>query len=277
MNVGIAGLGLIGGSAAKAYALSGHRILAYDIDKDILSFSMLDRVVSDVLDERNISECDLILLAIYPEAAAEYFEEMAPYIRKDSMVIDLCGTKEYICSVGFDLAEKYGFTYVGGHPMAGTHHSGFRASRADLFNGAPMVIVPPVYDDIALLDRVKSILQPMGLGSISVTTAAMHDKIIAFTSQLAHVVSSAYIKSPTAQNHTGFSAGSYLDLTRVALLNPKMWSQLFMENSRNLVFEIDCLIDNLTKYKKAILSGDKKELTDLLAEGSRIKKELDGE
>ena len=277
MTVGIVGLGLIGGSAAKAYAYAGHRVLGYDCDESMLSFAELAGAVSDSLNEKNMAQCELLLIAIYPEAAAEYLRKMAPHIVRETLVIDLCGTKELICETGFKLAEEYGFTYAGGHPMAGTHRSGFKASRPDLFRGAPMVIVPPVYDNMNLLDRIKAALEPMGFGSISVTTASEHDRVIAFTSQLAHVVSSAYIKSPTAQKHTGFSAGSYKDMTRVALLNPEMWSELFLENSDNLTSEIDCIIDSLTQYRDAIASGDRNSLVELLAEGSRIKKEIDGE
>lgn len=275
MKVGVAGLGLIGGSAARAYTISSHEVLGYDLDESIVSFAELSGVLSGRLDEKNIGECDLILIAIYPQGAVEYFKKMAPLISANALVIDLCGTKRYICKVGFELAERYGFTYVGGHPMAGTHRSGFKASRADLFKGAPMVIVPPGYDDMDLLTRIQEAIKPMGFGSISVTTASHHDKLIAFTSQLAHVVSSAYIKSPTAREHMGFSAGSYKDLTRVARLNPEMWAQLFLENVDNLTFEIENMIENLEKYKEAISSQNKEELMALLEEGSRIKEELD--
>lgn len=276
MTVGIVGLGLIGGSCAKAYALAGHKVLGIDIDEAVLSFAKLDTAVTDTLSRENIGECDLILIAVYPKAAAMYLEKEAPFIDKNSLVIDFCGTKERICEVGFKVAKKYGFTYAGGHPMAGTHHSGFKYSHADLFKGQPMVIVPSVYDDMELLERIASALSPMKFGGISVTTAKEHDRIIAFTSQLAHVVSNAYVKSPTAKVHSGFSAGSYQDLTRVARLNPLMWSQLFLENSSNLIFEIDCIIKNLNRYKEAILKKDADSIISLLEEGSRIKAEIDG-
>lgn len=275
MKVAVSGLGLIGGSAAKAYSMASHEVFGYDIDESVVSFAELSGVLSGRLDEKNIGECSLILIAIYPEGAAEYFKKMAPFISRSALVIDLCGTKRFICHLGFRLAEKYGFTYVGGHPMAGTHRSGFKASRADLFKGAPMVIVPPGYDDMNLFSRVQEAIKPMGFGSISVTTASQHDKLIAFTSQLAHVVSSAYIKSPTAREHMGFSAGSYRDLTRVARLNPEMWAQLFLENGDNLTFEIENMMKNLEKYKDAISSCNKEELIALLEEGYRIKEELD--
>ena len=138
-----------------------------------------------------------------------------------------------------------------------------------------MVIVPPEYDDVTLLDRIKTLLAPAGFGSITVTTAEAHDEVIAFTSQLAHVVSGAYIKSPTSRNHRGLSAGSYKDMTRVARLNPEMWTELFMENKENLMREISTLIDHLDEYRAALANNDRETLTRLLAEGAAIKAEID--
>ena len=160
--------------------------------------------------------------------------------------------------------------------MAGTHFSGFKYSRADLFDGAPMVLVPPAFDDIRLLDRAKKLLEPVGFGRVSITSAQEHDKRIAFTSQMAHIISNAYIKSPTARQHDGFSAGSYKDLTRVAWLNPDMWAELFLENRENLLFELGTLIEDLTKYKDAIERNDFGTLRQLLDDGRRIKEEVDG-
>ena len=160
--------------------------------------------------------------------------------------------------------------------MSGTHFSGFKYSRADLFDGAPMVLVPPAFDDIRLLDRAKKLLEPVGFGRVSITSAQAHDKRIAFTSQMAHIISNAYIKSPTARQHDGFSAGSYKDLTRVAWLNPDMWAELFLENRENLLFELGTLIEDLTKYKDAIERNDFGTLRQLLDDGRRIKEEVDG-
>ena len=276
MTVGLLGLGLIGGSLARAYALEGHRVLCFDRDTSMLSFAMLAGAVEAPLTQENIPECDLILLAIYPEGSATWLQENASYIRKDSLVIDCCGVKQEICSRCFPLAEQYGFTFIGGHPMAGTQFSGFKYSRVDLFCNAPMVLVPPRFDDIELLEQAKKALSPCHFGSFSVTTAEEHDKMIAFTSQMPHIVSNAFIKSPTALNHKGFSAGSYKDLTRVAWLNPQMWAELFLENRDNLISELDTLIDNLTKYRVAIEENDHPTLVSLLDEGKRRKEEVDG-
>ena len=160
--------------------------------------------------------------------------------------------------------------------MAGTQFSGFKYSRANLFNGAPMVLVPPRFDDMDLLDKIKSALAPCGFGSFSVTTAREHDRLIAFTSQMPHVISNAFIKSPTASSHKGFSAGSYKDLTRVAWLNAPMWAELCMENRENMLFELDSYIKNLQAYQTALENRDLDALTVLLEEGKRRKEEVDG-
>ena len=277
MNVGIAGLGLIGGSLAKSYKKrSDAKILAADKDKTVVEFAKIYGAVDEELTKENVGTCDLVLIALYPAAAVEYLREIAPYVNKNAVVIDCCGIKREICEVGFRLAEEYGFTFAGGHPMAGTHHSGFRASTADLFEGECMVIVPAVYDDILYLDRIKTLLLPAGFGSISVTTAQKHDEIIAFTSQMAHIVSNAYIKSPTAREQKGFSAGSYKDLTRVAWLNPTMWAELFISNKDCVLKELDILIGELGKYRKAVAEENLPELIEILDEGRKRKEEVDG-
>ena len=276
MNVGILGLGLIGGSLARAYAMDGHTVYAIQRDESMLSFAMLAGAVHGRLNEETIPQCDLILLAIYPDGSASWLERNAHLISKEALVIDCCGIKKEICQRCFPLAKKYGFTFVGGHPMAGSQFSGFKYSRANLFQGQPMVLVPPVFDDMQLLDRVKQALNPCQFGSFSVTTAEEHDRMIAFTSQMPHILSNAFIKSPTAQNHKGFSAGSYKDLTRVAWLNAPMWAELFMENRENVLFELDYYINSLTAYRTAIENQDMNTLTALLEEGKKRKEEVDG-
>ncbi len=280
MKIGICGLGLIGGSMAKAYAEARGEnpdlyLYGYDRDEATMKTARTE-VLDGILDDETVPLCDLILIALRPEAAAEYMKKIAPMLPPEAVVIDLCGTKKHICEIGFSLAEQYGYTYVGGHPMAGTQYSGYEHSRANLFRNAPMVIVPPeVYDD-GLIPRVKGMLAPVGFGRFTVTTADYHDRQIAFTSQLAHVVSNAYIKSPTARAHKGFSAGSYKDLTRVAWLNEQMWTELFLENRDPLLFEIDTIIHSLGEYRDAIRDGDEKKLCALLRDGRIAKEQVDG-
>lgn len=270
--VGVVGLGLIGGSIAKAYKEAGWTVYGYDIDSTIIEFAKLEGVLDNDLNTKTLAKCQIVHIATYPDAAIGYMTEHAEEFPKNCLVMDDCGTKRKVCKTGFALAEKYGYTYVGGHPMAGTKFSGYKYSRASMFNGAPMVIVPPRRDDITFYDHIKTMLEPMKLKKMMFTTADEHDRVIAFTSQLAHVVSNAYVKSPSAQMQEGFSAGSFKDLTRVAWLNETMWTELFLENRDNLIFEIDTIIKNLTDYKKAMEANDDVALKQLLKEG-RIAKE----
>lgn len=276
MTVGIIGLGLIGGSMARAYKKSGFTVLGCDTNDVVLSWAKLNGIADENLTKDNIHDCDLILLAITPKSAAKWLEDNAPSIAKTTLVMDLCGTKRYICSVGFALAEKYGFTFVGAHPMAGSHIGGIKNSRADLFKDETAVLVPPCRDDIALFDRAKKALAPAGFARYTFTTADAHDEMIAYTSQLAHVVSNAFVKSPRAQTHSGISAGSYRDLTRVAQLDVNMWTELFLENHDNLSNELGLIIGSLQEYKDAIDSGNAELLAELLQAGVDAKEKADG-
>ncbi len=277
MTIGIVGLGLIGGSLAKAYKRKeGITVLGCARTQSTMEFARLAEAIDGILTPDRLGECDLVLLAAFPETCMEYMQENADRFSKTGIVMDCCGTKQRICELGFRLAEEHGFTFVGGHPMAGTHNSGFKYARDDLYKGAPMVIVPPMFDNIAFLQRIKDLLAPVGFGRISVTTAQAHDEMIAFTSQMCHIVSNAYIKSPTAGRHKGFSAGSYKDLTRVAWLNPDMWSELCLENSEALLGELDFFIASLQEYRAAIAENDYDTLRKLLNDGKIRKEQIDG-
>ena len=277
MTVGVIGLGLIGGSLAKAYKSSGQAVvLGYDLDTSTKDFALMSGVLDDTLTREKMAACDLILLAIPPRAVVRFIREHADDFGPRPMLIDCAGTKRVVCEAVFLLAKEHGFTFLGGHPMAGSHHSGFKYSRSNLFVGAPMVLVPPTYDDILLLDRAKTMLAPAGFGHISVTTAADHDRMIAFTSQLAHIVSNAYIQSPTAGSHKGFSAGSYQDMTRVAWLDADMWTELFLENDDYLLGELDTIISCLQQFRTSIADGDADTLRARLNYGKHRKEEVDG-
>lgn len=282
---GIVGLGLIGGSFARGYAQAGIRVLAWDPDEDVMVAASMGTVSGELNDE-TLGECDIIVLACYPEACIEWLEAHAQALADATdteaimgpVVIDTVGIKGIVCERAFNLARENGFYFVGAHPMAGTQFSGYAHSRADLFEGAPLVLVPPTVDDslkLELLSQVREMVRPLGFGKFSVTSAEEHDHVIAFTSQLAHVVSNAYVKSPTAQEHHGFSAGSYRDLTRVAHLNASMWAELMTDNAQYLSQELTYLIDSLAAYRDALEKKDEGQLEELLAEGDRIKRVLD--
>lgn len=278
ITVGVVGLGLIGASFCKAYKANEPEAVVYGWNRTTSTVQMakMQGVIDDELTDDNLGSCDLVILSLYPEASAKWIEDHKKSFNKNGIVTDACGTKRYICEKASKIAEEEGFTFVGCHPMAGTKFSGMAHSRADMYEGAPMVVVPPVFDDISLLERVKKLFAPCGFGSFHVSHADEHDRMIAFTSQMPHLVSNAYIKSPNSRNHDGFSAGSYKDMTRVAWLNPTMWTQLFLENKDNLIFEIDNLQMELSKYKEALVNDDYDGLIALLDEGRKIKEEVDG-
>ena len=275
MKIAVVGLGLIGGSMAKAFMnIEGAEVLGYDRDDVTMARAKLEGVTHGAMTKDNIGQCDYVFVALYPQATEEFLKEYAPHISKQAIVIDCGGTKRGICETGFKMAKKHGFCFMGGHPMAGTHFSGFKYSRASMFANAAMILVPAKNETIDVLQKVKNLLVEIGFKSVTISSAEEHDRIIAYTSQLAHSVSNAYVKSPNARVHKGFSAGSYRDLTRVAKLNPRMWTELFLENSDNIAFEIDNIIAELQKYSDAIKAGDEEKLEALLAEGTKIKESI---
>lgn len=281
-TVGIVGLGLIGASFAKGYKAatkSGEyniKVLGYDIDSSVVLMGKISDTIDDELTPDRLVDCDIVVISVYPQACLDYMETNKDKFRKGGLVIDTCGNKRIVCDDAFKIANESGFTFVGCHPMAGTKYSGMAHAKATMFKGAPMVLVPEKFDDMEFIDYVKGYLEPLQFGSYCLSHADNHDHMIAFTSQMAHLVSNAYIKSPTAKSHKGFSAGSYKDMTRVAWLNPQMWCELFFENKDYLVEEIDILINEMIKYKEALVEDNREEMIRLLDEGRRIKEEVDG-
>lgn len=275
MKIGICGLGLIGGSLAKAYKRADVTVYGYDINPAVTDYAVMAKIIDKPLNDETVSECDYIFVALYPEGVVKYVKSIAPFVKRDTVVVDLCGTKMNVCPACFEIAAEYGFNFVGGHPMAGTQFSGLKNAKETLFDGATMILVPKPDEDLHLLARLKDALVTAGFGSVTLSTAQIHDVNIAYTSQLAHVVSNAYVKSPRSKVHKGFSAGSYKDLTRVAWLNEKMWTELFMANSENLITEIDLIVENLKKYSDALKAGDAQQIEELLREGRLMKEAVD--
>lgn len=278
MKIGIIGLGLIGGSMAKAIRLNtDHYVLGTDIDKSIVTKAKIIEAINEELTEQNIGECDMLILALYPDATVATVKKYAHLIKKGAYLIDCGGVKEKVCDHIPELAKENGFIFVGGHPMAGIEKIGFRYSNAEIFTEASMILTPDDTVKIEDLSNIKIFFLSIGFGKITVKTAKDHDRIIAYTSQLAHVLSNAYVKSETAKEHKGLSAGSFKDLTRVAYLNEAMWTELFLENKKNLITEISGLIDHLSEYKIALENDDADELKALLKNGRELKEALDND
>lgn len=277
MNIGIIGLGLIGGSFAKSIkARTAHKVWGMDIDHETMTLARLCGAIDAPLSENKLKDCDLIFVALCPEAAIAWVKEHSEQISVEAAVVDLCGIKRKVCTELTPIAAAKGFSFIGGHPMAGSERGGFVNAKDHLFCGAAMILTPTETTDIHLLEALKRFFTDIGFGSITFTTPEEHDRIIAFTSQLAHITSSAYIKSPEAQRNRGFAAGSYRDMTRVALLDEDMWTELFLANKDFLTDELSLLIENLNDYLATIKNEDAKTLRALLKDGREKKSTAGG-
>lgn len=272
MNVGIVGLGLIGGSMAKSTKVrTSHTVWGTDLDGETMTMARMSGAIDGPLTDERLAECGLILVAICPGAAVEWVKRHAEKIPKKAILVDLCGVKRTVVNAIAPIAEKQGFAYIGGHPMAGKERGGFTASSENLYVGASMILTPDRRTDMQLLETLKAYFLDVGFAGLTFSDPEEHDRIIAFTSQLAHIASSAYVKSPEAQRRRGFSAGSFQDMTRVARLDENMWTELFMADRDYLTKELDILIANLQAYADALKSGDAERVRALLKEGRELK------
>ena len=276
-TVGIVGLGLIGGSYAKAYReYSNCEIFGYNRTASVTETAINEGILDGALTPETLNRCDLVIVTLYPAAIIDYVKANADHFKEGAIVVDAGGLKRTICKELFPVAKEHHFSFIGGHPMAGRHVSGYEYSTGELFRNASMILVPEDGLEPSVLSRAEAAFAPCGFGNITICSADKHDEMIAFTSELAHIVSNAYVKSPTARQHNGFSAGSYRDLTRVAWLNETMWTEIFMENRDNLIKELDSIIHSLSEYRDAMAEEDSEKLWKLLHEGKLAKEEIDG-
>lgn len=272
MNVGIVGLGLIGGSMAKSIKIrTAHTVWGADLDAETMMLARLSGAIDGALTDETIPQCDLVLVAIRPAAAVNWVRDNAEKLSKSAILVDLCGVKRGVCAQIEPLAKARGFAYIGGHPMAGRERGGFVHSSADLYAGAPMILTPDQNTDMRMLETLKAFFTDIGFAGLTFSTPDEHDRIIAYTSQLAHLVSSAYIKSPEAQRRRGFSAGSFRDMTRVAHLDEAMWTELFLDDADYLTEQLDILIEHLNEYRDALDARDAEKLQALLKDGREKK------
>ena len=276
MNIGIVGLGLIGGSFGRTLTKkTNNKVFGYDINPSVMLKAEMLNAYNEPLTTKNANLLDILIISVYSEGFKDCLYKFLPFLKKGAIVMDFCGVKRSIVSIMQDAQKQYSdITFIGGHPMAGREFSGIERSTTTLYDKASMILVPG-NADIFTLDSVKKFYLDLGFSEVVITTAENHDKMIAFTSQLCHIVSNAFIKNDTAKEHFGYSAGSYKDLTRVARLNPKMWSGLMLENSDKLSKELDELILNLQKYSNALKNDDKQVLEDLLEDGNQRKIQID--
>lgn len=271
MKILIVGLGLIGGSLAKAFKrFTDYEVTGLDTDETVMEKALKNGDIDRVFDG-DFSGFDIIISALFPKATVEFVTENADKIDKKTIVTDCGGVKEIVCNKLEPIAKEKGFTFIGMHPMAGLEKFGYESSKADLFQGASLILTPYTDTDEKMVEFLGEAILKAGFSRVKITTPKEHDEVIAYTSQLAHVVSGAYIKSETAKRHVGFSAGSFRDMTRVAHLNEYMWTELFMDNRENLARETDELIKRLSEYSTALKHGDREQLFAILKEGREQK------
>ena len=277
MNIGIIGLGLIGGSMAKAVCeRTAHSVYGYDKNEETMFLAEMTKGINKRLTDENLSECDMIFVAIRPDYAVQWVKEHADLIKKGAILVDLCGVKRTVVTAVAPLAKQHGFRYIGGHPMAGKEVAGYTNAASHLFDGASMILTPDGETDLPLLETLRDFFYSLGFGRLTFSTPEEHDRIIAYTSQLAHIASSAYIQSPESQEQMGFSAGSFRDMTRVARLDEDMWTVLMMDNADYLSDQVDILVENLQKYQKALHERDAETLRALLKKGREMKESAGG-
>lgn len=276
MNIGILGLGLMGASFAKTlHAKSDCKVYGFDCNDGVLNKALSFGIIDERLDVSQAKHVDMLVVALYPRDFESAVEKYLPNLQKGTIIIDFCGTKRLVVSKMQEFATAYpNLNFVGGHPMAGREYSGIEHSVETLFLKASMILVPCAISD-EKLKFVKDFFLSLGFLEVIECSAEHHDAMIAYTSQLCHVVSNAFIKNDSAKLHTGYSAGSYLDLTRVAKMNSRMWAELMIDNRDKLLNELKEFQSNLDRYREALENGDESALFDLLEEGNRMKVQID--
>ena len=279
MNVGIVGLGLIGGSFAKGYRKNAPDCVIYADNRTaaVTEKAIADGVVNAPMDEENVALCDIIIISLFTDAAVKWLTAHKDLISGSTVVVDACGIKRRMCAEGYTLSKssKNGFRFIGGHPMAGTEKAGYDNSLEDLYAGASMILVPEDENDTELIGRAKELLSPLKFGMFVITDPDHHDRMIAYTSQMMHVMANSIVKNDKCEYVPGFTGGSFQDMTRVAFLNPSMWTELFMNNKDYLLEDIATEIEELNKYAEAIRTGDEDTLMKLLDEGRKRREALD--
>lgn len=272
MNIAVVGLGLIGGSMCKSLKKhTFHHIMGIDSDKKTVAKALAQKAIDEEISPDRLNEANLTIICLYPEAICEFVSQNADKFKKGSIVTDTCGVKKAIVDRCTPVLEQKGVMFVGTHPMAGREFSGFDYSTDSLFDNASFIITPSESTPQIAIDLLSTLAGSIGFGKAVVATPEKHDQVIAYTSQLAHVVSNAYVKSPSVLDFNGFSAGSFMDLTRVAKLNEDMWTSLFMCNKEALLNELDHIIKSISEYRDAIKNDNRETLRALLRDGRILK------
>lgn len=274
MTIAVIGLGIIGGSFCKAIkAHTAHRVIGINRTRSVAEQALKDGAIDEIGTAEDLGRADLIILCMYPQACVDYVTANGQYIKKGAIVTDSSGIKRAICPQLKALSEQFGFVFVGSHPMAGKEQNGYEVSEAALYQGASFIITPCGADDRSVR-TLSELALDIGFGSVKLSDPEEHDRMIAFTSQLPHILACAYVLSPSCPNHNGFSAGSYRDVSRVANINAQLWSELFIENREPLIEELKLLSSNILRILDAVNDNDRDRIAAILEESHQVKKAL---
>ena len=272
----VAGLGLIGGSMAKALKrYTGCTVYGWNRTRSVAEGALAAGDIDGIADDETFARCDLLIPVLYPDSTIEFLKRTVPLMKRGAQVVDLVGVKQRVVEAVVPVALAHGVRYTGGHPMAGLARAGYQRSFPDLFRGSSMILVPTEATAPGDLEELRALFTQVGFHLIKVCDAQTHDRMIAHTSQLAHVVSNCYVKSPVSAEYVGFAGGSYKDMTRIACLNEKVWTELFLMNRDALLTEIDLLVRNMQTVRAAISQGDGPQLEELLRQGRECKERID--
>ncbi len=267
MEICVVGLGLIGGSVCLSLKRGGHKIFGYDISENVMRYAADNGVID--FPARDFSSFGVVIVALPPRATLDFILK-TPF-KSGAVVCDMCGVKRFIQSGVY--AARRDIKYIGAHPMAGKEVSGVENACADLFDGANMVLIRGIYTDECAYELLMRLSADMGFARVVECSAEVHDKKIAYTSQLAHVVSNSYVNDGEISACLGFTGGSFQDMTRIAGVDEKMWASLFLENADNLRQKCENLIESLQSFNaaldKAEKSGDESVLSSFLSVGAR--------
>ena len=274
-TVVIAGLGLMGGSMAMAFQEhTDWTVYGWNRTRAVAEKALEQGVIDGIADEETIARCDLLIPVLYPAATIDFLKRVIPTMKPGARIVDLVGVKTSVIDILEPVALAAGVHYTGGHPMAGKEVAGFDNADADLYRGASMILVPTASTADGDIEWLSGLFIQLGFGMVKLCDKYEHDHMIAHTSQLCHVVSNCYVKSPSSPNHKGFSAGSYRDMIRVAGVNEVLWTDLFLANRDALLGELDIFIGDLLKVRKALADSDEEEMKRLLKEGRLIREKI---
>ena len=273
LNFGIIGLGIMGGSIARSIrenilnqkSASG-KIFAYDINYESLNLAKKENLIDQGFQKENIKEmlklCDVVFICLYPKKTIEFLKENKENFKSGSVITDISGVK----SIYDNMEEVFptNADFVLGHPMAGGEKEGFANSNGNYFINHNYIIIPQERNKPESIKLMENLVTAMKFSRITKTDCKTHDEKIGFTSQLCHVVASAMVESAEDPSITSFGGGSFEDLTRIAMINAPLWTELFLSNKVALLKHIKTFISKMQEFETLIQNEDAQQLEDLL-------------